>query len=104
MLPRALTSLYSRTYTPLFNGVGGRAARSCAASFSVNGVTVASQGVAIGANAGSVGRHSPGPLPPTKTSGLGGKLPSPVLTLIMAAAALGPILIPASPNSPRALR
>src|SRR5215467_3882448 len=97
MLPRVLVSLYSRTYLPLSKD-GGPGERNCVTlPFWVKGVTAPSQGAAIGAKAGGVGRHSPGAVPPTKISGFEGKLPSPARRLRMFAAACCPITRPASP-------
>ena len=61
--------------------------RNWVESLSVKGVTAPSQGTAIDAKAGGVGRHSPGSVPPLKTSGFAGQLPSLARRAMIAAAA-----------------
>src|SRR6185503_4449789 len=68
--PIFFTSLKSRRYCSLASG-GGGPGLNCDGLVITNGSVVARYWTDIGALAGGVGRHSPGPVPPTKGGSVG---------------------------------
>src|SRR5262245_53350037 len=91
--PRSFTSLYSVAYFRLVSAFGPLE-RNCDVRWSVNGLTFETQANGSLANAGSVGRHSPGSVPTGVVNGT--KRPSPVRSARIAAAAAAPAAIPSS--------
>src|SRR5512134_97901 len=98
--PSRLTSLNSSVYRPVLIA-GPFTGRYCDGLSSVNGVIVANHGTPSGEKLGggpgrkdSVGRHSPGFVPPLSIGGGMGKLPSVDRLAMTAAAACAPMATP----------
>jgi hypothetical protein len=68
----SLVSLKSVAYWAL-SKAGGAGGRNCEGDWMTHGVTCASCGASPGANAGRVGRHSPGAVPPVNGDGMSAK-------------------------------